>query len=111
MDALSDVLRIVQLSGAVYLSGEFTAPWCLISQADSAICASFLPPSERIVSYHFIVEGCCRAQLAGDEQSAIQLEAGDVLVIPQGDAHLLGSDLGLKPAPSAPLIAEHLETH
>jgi AraC-like DNA-binding protein len=111
MDALSDVLRVVQLSGAVYLSGEFTAPWCIISQADSDICAGFLPRSDRVVSYHLIAEGCCWARLADGKHSAVRLEAGEVLVIPQGDAHLMGSNLDLKPAPSAPLLAEHLETH
>lgn len=111
MDALSDVLRNVQLSGAVYLSGEFTAPWCLVAQPDSEMCASFLPRSDRVVSYHHIAEGSCWARLADDEHSAIRLEAGEVLVVPRGDAHLLGSDLGLEPTPSAPLLAEHLETH
>jgi AraC-like DNA-binding protein len=111
MDALSHVLRAVQLSGAVYLSAEFTAPWCVISQADNEICAAYLPRSDRVVSYHFIAEGCCRARLADDEQSALHLEAGDVLVAPQGDAHLLGSDLDLEPTPSAPLLAGHVETH
>jgi AraC-like DNA-binding protein len=110
MDVLSDVLRVVQLSGAVYLSGEFTAPWCLIGRADSDICASFLPRSDRVVSYHHIVEGSCWARLADDPHSAIRLEAGEVLVVPQGDAHLLGSDLDLEPTPSAPLLAQHLKT-
>ena len=27
MDALSDVLRLVRLTGAVFLDAEFTAPW------------------------------------------------------------------------------------
>ena len=33
MDALSDVLRAVHLNGAVYLDGEFSAPWSIASQA------------------------------------------------------------------------------
>lgn len=111
MDALSDVLRVVQLSGAVFLSGEFTAPWCVISQADSEVFASFLPRSDRVVSYHLVTQGSCCARLADDAQSAIRLEAGEVLVIPQGEAHLLGSDLDLQPTPSAPLLAKHLQTH
>jgi AraC family transcriptional regulator, alkane utilization regulator len=111
MDALSHVLQAVQLNGAVYLSGEFTAPWCVIGRATSDICAAYLPRSDRVVSYHFIAEGCCRARLADDEHSAIELEAGDVLVVPQGDAHLLGSDLTLEPTPSAPLLATHVDAH
>lgn len=30
MDALSNVLRLVRLGGAVYLNGDFTAPWCVV---------------------------------------------------------------------------------
>lgn len=108
MDALSHVLRVVQLSGAVYLSGEFSAPWCVISEADSDICAAWLPRCERVVSYHFVAEGCCRARLADDMDSALQLGAGDVLVVPQGHAHLLGSSLELEAAPAAPLLAAHV---
>lgn len=111
MDALSDVLRVVQLSGAVYLSGEFTAPWCLISEADTEICSAFLPRSDRVVSYHLVAEGCCWARLADDRHSAIRIEAGELLVIPQGEAHLMGSHLDLKPTRSAPLLAGRLETH
>ena len=40
MDALSQVLQAVELSGAVFLSAEFTAPWCVLSQLDSNICFS-----------------------------------------------------------------------
>ncbi len=36
MDAVSDVLRAVRLSGAVYLNGEFTEPWCVIGQGNAA---------------------------------------------------------------------------
>lgn len=111
MDTLSDVLRAVQLSGAIYLSGEFTDPWCLVSQADSEVCAAFLPRSDRVVSFHLVVEGGCWARLADDKCSAIRVEVGELLVIPQGDAHFMGSDLDLKPTPAAPLLAEHLESH
>src|SRR4051794_18839186 len=71
MDALSDVLRVVQLSGAVYLNAEFTAPWCLYGQPDGKVCAAFLPQSDRIVSYHLITGGSCWAKLVDDEHSMV----------------------------------------
>jgi AraC-like DNA-binding protein len=110
MDAVSDVLRVVRLGGAVYLNGEFTAPWCVIGKTDSAICASFLPRSERVVSYHLITEGSCWARVAADPDSALQVNAGELLVVPQGESHILGSALDLTPVPSAPLLADHLKT-
>lgn len=111
MDALSDVLRAVQLNGAVFLNGEFSAPWCVIGKPESELCAAYLPPSDRVASYHLITAGSCWASLAGDEDSAIQVRAGEILVVPQGETHLLGSDLALAPVPSAPLLAERLQAH
>jgi AraC-like DNA-binding protein len=109
MDAVSDVLRVVRLGGAVYLNGEFTAPWCVISHTDATLCAAFLPRSERVVSYHLITEGSCWARLPDDPASAIRLHAGELLVVPQGESHILGSALDLSPIPSAPLLASQLE--
>jgi AraC-like DNA-binding protein len=110
MDALSDVLRVVRLSGAVYLNGDFTTPWCLFGQADAALCAAFLPGSERVISYHLITEGSCSARLADDPGSTIHLNAGELLVVPQGEAHIFGSALDLSPALAGPLLAIQLET-
>ena len=110
MDALSDVLRAVRLSGAVYLSGEFTTPWCLFGQADAALCDAFLPGSEHVISYHLITEGSCSARLADDPTSAIQLNAGELLVVPQGEAHIFGSTLDLSPTQAGPLLINQLET-
>ena len=109
MDAVSDVLRLVRLNGAVYLNGEFTAPWCTIGRTDATLCTAYLPKSERVVSYHLITEGSCWAQLADDPASAIRLDEGELLVVPQGETHIMGSAIGLTPVPAAPLIADELE--
>ena len=43
MDALSETLRVVRLTGAIFINGRFTAPWCYQSPgADTA--ARFLEP-------------------------------------------------------------------
>jgi AraC-like DNA-binding protein len=108
MDALSNVLRLVRLGGAVYLNGHFTAPWCLFGQADAALCGSYLPRAERVVSYHLITEGSCWAALADDPESAIYVNAGELLVVPQGESHLLGSSLDVTPGPTAELLESQL---
>jgi AraC-like DNA-binding protein len=110
MDALSEVLRVVQLTGAVFLDGAFSAPWCVISHADSALCSAYLPPSERVVSFHLVTEGNCRVMLPHDPGSALLVDAGDVIVVPQGETHVLGSSTGLSPVPMAPLLVTQVET-
>ncbi|MGF6571724.1 AraC-like DNA-binding protein [Paraburkholderia sp. GAS333] len=110
MDALSDVLRFVRLGGAVYLNGDFTAPWCVVGNVTQALCATFLPRAERIVSYHLITEGNCRARLVDDPASTIHLDAGELLVVPQGEAHLMGSSLELTPAPADTMLSHYMKT-
>lgn len=105
MDAISDVLRAMRMGGALYLNAEFTAPWCTTARPDRELCTAFMPRSERVISYHLIVEGTCWAQLEDDPASAIRLSAGELLVIPHGDEHLIGSALDIPPAPSVPLLA------
>ncbi|TDN58880.1 AraC family transcriptional regulator [Paraburkholderia sp. BL10I2N1] len=109
MDAVSDILRFVRLNGAVYLNGEFTAPWCVIGQPDTALWSAFLPQSERVASYHMIIEGSCWVRLADDPGTTIHLDAGELLVVPQGAEHILGSALELPPATPGPLLASQLE--
>ena len=110
MDALSDLLRVIQLTGAVYLDGAFSAPWCVTIPADSALCSAYLPPSERVVSFHLVTEGSCWAMLPHDPGGALQVDAGEVVVLPQGETHLLGSSTDLSPEFLAPLLANQLET-
>src|SRR5689334_23079478 len=101
MDAVSGVLRAVRLSGAVYLNGTFIAPWCVTGRTDAARCAACLPRSERVVSYHLIIEGSGWGQLADDHDSALHLDVGELLVVPQGESHLLGSAMDLAPTATA----------
>jgi AraC-like DNA-binding protein len=109
MDALSDVLRVVQLTGAVYLDGAFSTPWAVTVPADSALCAAYLPPSERVISFHLVTEGQCMAMLPHDFGSALRLNAGDVIVVPQGETHLLSSSTDVSPELMAPLLANQME--
>src|SRR6185503_15793198 len=89
MDALSETLRVVRLVGAIFIQARFTAPWCYRSPtADSA--APFLEPgAERVVIFHLITEGECYVEMGG--QPPTRLVAGDAVVFPQGDAHLMSS--------------------
>lgn len=109
MDAVSDVLRVVRLSGAVYLNGDFTAPWSIIGEANAALCAAYLPKSERVVSYHLVTEGGCWARLADGSNEPVRVEAGELLVIPQGEAHIMSSALDVPPVSAGPLLADQLE--
>ena len=101
MDALSETLRVVHLVGAIFIEGRFTAPWCYQSP-DADTAAPYLEPSaERVVIFHLITEGGCFVELDG--QAPLQLQAGDAVLFPQGDAHRMTSATGLPPAQGARL--------
>ena len=101
MDALSQILSVVRLVGAIFINAKFTAPWCY--QSPSAVAAAPLlePGAERVVIFHMITEGECHVEI-GDEPP-VRLTAGDVVVFPQGHAHRMCSQPGVPPATGARL--------
>jgi AraC-like DNA-binding protein len=83
MDALSEALRGVRITGTLFLNGELSAPWGVST-----------PRVENLVIFHVVTEGRATARLPGGE--AVMLEAGTIVVFPAGDAHELW--IGTAPA-------------
>lgn len=106
MDALSDVLKSVRLEGALYLNAEFTAPWCIRGRYGAASVRERLAGAEHVVFFHYLVEGACKVRLA-DGADALDAAAGDVVLFPQDDRHLMGSDLQLAPLETEKLNAAY----
>ena len=102
MDVLSDVLRVVRLSGAVFFAAEFSAPWAIESPPAKHFAPHIMPRAECFTIFHVLAEGNCWVKVKGD--AALQMATGDVLVVPQGDEHVMGSDLALKPTPMRVLV-------
>lgn len=101
MDALSETLRVVRLVGAIFINGRFTAPWCYQSPRADTAAPLLEPGAERVVIFHLVTQGECFVELAG--RPPIHLTAGDAVLFPQGDAHLMTSEPGLAPASGARL--------
>jgi AraC-like DNA-binding protein len=89
MDPLSDVLRAVRLSGAYFFMVEARHPWTASAGAAAALVPKVLPAAEHLISYHILTSGCCWAGVSGGEP--VFLEAGDAIVFPHGDPHVLSS--------------------
>jgi AraC-like DNA-binding protein len=101
MDPFSQVLNALRLEAGIFLDAEFTAPWC-VDPAPGKEARRILPSAEHVAIYHLLVEGRCRASLS-DGAAPIELAAGDLILFPRGDGHLLGSDVR-----RTPLLAETL---
>jgi AraC-like DNA-binding protein len=95
MDALSDVLRVAHLTGGVFLHAEFFDPWCIAARVEPETCAPFLDPAAHVIPYHYIVEGELEVRLEGEGGESLTLVAGDVVLVPRNDTHLMGSNLAL----------------
>lgn len=94
MDPLSEVLRAVRLVGAVYFSIDGTAPWVAETVPGAQIAPHIGDGVEHVINYHVVTSGSCWVGLIGE--SPFRLGAGDIIAFPQGDAHVLSSEPGMR---------------
>jgi AraC-like DNA-binding protein len=101
-DLLSDVLHRIHLASAVFLRGEFTAPWAFASTDAATLCEIVRPGARRLVLFHVAVEGSFCLELASGERALAH--AGDAVVLPYCDVHTMGFPDGVPPVPIATLL-------
>jgi AraC-like DNA-binding protein len=106
MDVLSEVLRAVRLEGALFFNAEFSAPWCISEPRSTAKAPYLSPGAGHLILYHFLTEGRAYAKLPDGRRE--ELTAGDIIVFPHGDAHLLGNGWPEKPVDSLRTFAKNL---
>jgi len=87
MDVLSEVLRVVTLEGAVFYNAEFSAPWSFRSPGSSKVAPYLAPGAGHVIIFHLLTEGRAVARIEDGER--LPLEAGDIVVFPHGDPHIL----------------------
>ena len=100
MDVLSEVLKAVTLDGAVFYNAEFSAPWCFRQPASSAMASYLSANAKHVIVYHLLTEGHGYARTEEDNQP-IQLQAGDIIVFPHGNPHVMGNGPPVAPLDSA----------
>ncbi len=96
-DTLSDVLRLVRLRGALFFYVTGSNHWVAEAPPARDIAGAVMPGSEHVMEYHVVVAGDCWAGLVGE--APLRLSAGDVLVFPHGDGHVMSSAPGLRADP------------
>jgi len=89
MDALSEILKAIHLQGAVFLDADLREGWSYLTPPPQLIGELHMPGAEHIIPYHLITSGSCHAGPVGSELVAV--EAGDLIVFPHGDRHILAS--------------------
>ncbi len=92
-DVVSDILNRLRLTGAVFYWVDGTDPWIAASPPARDVAAAVMPHVDHMMMFHVVVEGECWASLA--DGTSERLGRGDIVVFPQGDAHVLQSSLDM----------------
>ncbi|WP_372526598.1 AraC family transcriptional regulator [Piscinibacter sp.] len=93
-DTLSDVLRGVRLRGAVFFHLSGNSEWAAEAPSAKEIVPLLMPGVEHVMEYHAVAQGSCWAGIPGGH--SVQLFAGDVVMFPHGDAHVVSSAPGMR---------------
>ena len=102
MDALSDLLRVVRLSGGVFLDAEFSAPWSITAQVGPEDCRLVMAEPARVIAFHYVISGNLLLQM--DRDAPVEVRGGNIVLLPRNDAHTLASHRGLKAVSAEKLI-------
>ena len=89
MDDLSQVLSSVRVTAAAFFTCEFTSPWAVENARSETIATLLAGGDEPFVAFHLLTEGRAWARIEGEV--SVPLVAGDLVVVPRGDAHVLSS--------------------
>jgi AraC-like DNA-binding protein len=87
VDVLSEVLKVVKLQGAMFYNGEFSSPWSVCSPPSHRVAPYLAPAAGHVIIYHLLTEGHASARLEDGER--IALDAGDLVIFPHGDSHII----------------------
>jgi AraC-like DNA-binding protein len=85
MDALSAALNSVRMTGAIFYHAVCTAPWGFAVPHIKRVSHVLAPGTERLVGYHLVTEGLALCRF--EDGTEVLLTAGDIVIIPHGDAH------------------------
>jgi AraC-like DNA-binding protein len=96
-DPLSDVLKTVRLTGALFFNVSTRAPFVAEQPSREMVLPKVLPGAGHLIAYHVVTEGRCFASMIGGE--ATEVAAGEVVVFTQGDAHVMSSSPGMRAEP------------
>jgi len=87
-EPLSEALERLRLEGAIYLRAEYSERWALGDQGGPMFAAMMHPGAERLILFHVVASGRCWVSCPDGER--YWATAGEVIVLPYGDAFLMG---------------------
>jgi AraC family transcriptional regulator, alkane utilization regulator len=94
MDVLSDVLRIVRLTGAIFFTADLSAPYSIASPPSYRMLRHMKKDGGCLSLFHILTEGSCWFKIQNNV--SFQLTEGDVIIFPQGCSHVMCSSTNLQ---------------
>ncbi len=93
MDVLNDIVDTIQLKGALYFRTDSAPPWSIA-----------VPAYQTAARFHLVVQGRFYATLSSG--ASVELNAGDMILIPAGGKHTISSPPNKQAAPLKKVIEE-----
>jgi AraC-like DNA-binding protein len=93
-DALSEVLRGVRLRGAVFFYVTGHRGWVAEAPPGRELAPLLMRGVDHVMEYHVVAHGECWASIP--DGPSVHLAAGDVVMFPHGDAHVVSSAPGAR---------------
>lgn len=106
MDALSEALHSVRMTGAIFFDAVCTAPWGFAVPAMERAAPLLSPGTERLIGYHLVAEEKAFVRLEGAAE--VPLAAGDIAIFPHGDPHTVTNGAPTKLIDSGASISSFL---
>lgn len=86
-DALSDVLRVIRLSGGMFFRVELTAPFAVVAMEHEDLRQAFGAGADHVLPFHMVTEGTLWFDVDGE--GPVELHPHDIIVLPRGSTHVL----------------------
>ncbi|MEO6014181.1 MAG: AraC family transcriptional regulator [Devosia sp.] len=94
MDVLSEVLRAVRLTGAVFFDIGASQPWAIASPDMSVVRERLMPDAGHIMPFHLMMAGSAWLDSCDPDAPMVPIETGDIILLPRGNEHCLSSEPG-----------------
>jgi AraC-like DNA-binding protein len=95
-DTLSDLLRTVRLRAAVFFYVSFRDEWSAEAPPAQELADAVMPGCDHVMEYHMIAKGSGWAAVSG--LPPVRVAAGDIVMFPRGDRHVMSSAPDLEPS-------------
>lgn len=93
-DVLSDVLRVIKLTGALFFKVNASSPWSVEVPHAHSFTNIILPRAQHVISYHIIIHGSGWVRVGN--LLPVEFFERDILVIPHEDPYAMCSALDVR---------------